>query len=341
MAKKGPAPHIPIIADIRRHDFKPVYLLMGEEPYYIDLITDEIIRHALVDDERDFNQTIVYGADTDMATILNAARRYPMMAQRQLVIVKEMQMMRSFDELYYYMQNPQPSTVLVLNYKNTSLKNKKLIAEINRIGLVFESKRIYDNQIFPFISEYVQEKGFLIDDKAAMMIGEAVGTNLSRIAGEIDKLIVILTSQGEKRISPEMVELHIGISKEFNNSELLKAISRRDLLKAGRIIDYYAKNPKCDQNYTAFSSLFNFFSNLLLLHYSSCPKNQNGIMAEIGVNYYAAEDYINGLQLYKAGKCVEIISNIRKYDARSKGVDCAPGVTMADLQQELMYKIMH
>ena len=141
MAQKETSAHIPIIADIRRKAFKPVYLLMGEEPYYIDLITEEIIRHALKDEDRDFNQTIVYGADTDMPTILTASRRYPMMSERQLVVVKEMQMMRSIDDLLLYLQNPQPTTVLVLNYKNGTLKNKKIIAEINRQGVVFESKR--------------------------------------------------------------------------------------------------------------------------------------------------------------------------------------------------------
>lgn len=340
MAKKEAAAHIQIISDIRRKDFKPVYMLMGEEPYYIDLITDEIVRHALADDERDFNQTIVYGADTDMATILNAARRYPMMAQRQLVVVKELQMMRSFEELYFYMQNPQPSTILVLNYKNGALKNKKLIAEINRVGIVFESKRVYDNQIPSFIADYVQNCGLHIDDRATSMLCESIGTNLSRIAGEIDKLSVLLSSQGEKRITADLVEQHIGISKDFNNAELIKAVSRRDLLRAGHIIDYYAKT-KSEQPFIAFSSLFAFFSNLLLLHYSSCAKNANGIATELGVNWYAADDYMRGLQLYKAGKCVEVISNIRRYDARSKGVESASDTSIAELLQELLFKIMH
>ena len=158
MAQKEPQGHIPIIADVRRKAFKPVYLLMGEEPYYIDLITDEIVRNALSDDERDFNQTIVYGADCDMPAILTAARRYPMMAERQLVVVKEMQMMRSIDDLLLYLQNPQPTTVLVLNYKNGTLKNKKIVAEISRQGIVYESKRIYDSQLPAFVSGYAHDK---------------------------------------------------------------------------------------------------------------------------------------------------------------------------------------
>ncbi len=341
MAKKSPtAEYTSIIADIRRQEFKPVYLLMGEEPYYIDLITDEIVKNALADSERDFNQTIVYGADTDMATILNAARRYPMMAQRQLVVVKELQQMRSIDELLYYMQNPQPTTVLVLNHKSGTFKNKKILAEANRLGLVFESKRIYDSQLPAFIADYVREKNLSIDDNAASMLGEAIGTNLSRLTSEIDKLGVLLSAAGQNRITADTVELHIGISKEFNNTELIKAVARRDLLRAGRIVQYYA-NTKSDQPFIAFSSLFSYFANLLLLHYSSCQKNAAGIASELGVNWYAADDYLQGLKTYKAGKCVEIISNIRRYDARSKGVECAPDTSLAELLQELLYKIMH
>ncbi len=341
MAQKEPQGHIPIIADVRRKAFKPVYLLMGEEPYYIDLITDEIVRNALSDDERDFNQTIVYGADCDMPAILTAARRYPMMAERQLVVVKEMQMMRSIDDLLLYLQNPQPTTVLVLNYKNGTLKNKKIVAEISRQGIVYESKRIYDSQLPAFVSGYAHDKNIAIDDRASGMLCEAIGANLSRMADELDKLSVLLSMSGEKRITADMVELHIGISKEFNNSELIKALSQRDLLKANRIIKYYGQNSKSDQPFIAFGSLFTYFSNLLLLHYSPCPKNNNGIMSELGVNWYAAEDYVNGLRLYKASKCVEIISDIRRYDARSKGVECAPDTSICDLLQELVFKITH
>lgn len=341
MAQKETSAHIPIIADIRRKAFKPVYLLMGEESYYIDLITEEIIRHALKDEDRDFNQTIVYGADTDMPTILTASRRYPMMSERQLVVVKEMQMMRSIDDLLLYLQNPQPTTVLVLNYKNGTLKNKKIVAEINRQGVVFESKRTYESQLPAFVNSYVHDKNLGIDDRASSMLCEAIGTNLSRLAGEIDKLCVLLSLSGEKRITADMVELHVGISKEFNNTELVKAISQRDLLKANRIIKYYGQNTKSEQPFIAFGSLFTFFANLLLLHYSSCPKNNNGIVSELGVNWYAADDYVRGLQLYKAGKCVEIISEIRRYDARSKGVECAPDTSIADLLKELVFKIMH
>ena len=341
MAQKETSTHVPIISDIRRKAFKPVYLLMGEEPYYIDLITDEIVKNALNDDERDFNQTIVYGADTDMSAILTASRRYPMMAERQLVVVKEMQMMRSIEDLLLYLQNPQPTTVLVLNYKNGFLKNKKIIAEINRQGVVYESKRIYESQLSAFVSGYVRDNYIAIDDRANNMLCEAIGTNLSRMAGEIDKLCVLLSLSGEKRITADMVELHVGISKEFNNTELIKAISQRDLLKANRIVKYYGQNSKSEQPFIAFGSLFTFFSNLLLLHYSTCPKNNNGIAAELGVNWYAAEDYVNGLRLYKAGKCVEVISDIRRYDARSKGVECAPDTSICDLLRELIFKIMH
>ena len=191
-----------------------------------------------------------------------------------------------------------------------------------------------------FVNSYVHDKNLGIDDRASSMLCEAIGTNLSRLAGEIDKLCVLLSLSGEKRITADMVELHVGISKEFNNTELVKAISR-DLLKANRIIKYYGQNTRSEQPFIAFGSLFTFFADLLLLHYSSCPKNNNGIVSELGVNWYAADDYVRGLQLYKAGKCVEIISEIRRYDAHSKGVECAPDTSIADLLKELVFKIMH
>ncbi|MCD8287617.1 MAG: DNA polymerase III subunit delta, partial [Porphyromonadaceae bacterium] len=331
MAQKEFSTHIPIITDIRRNVFYPLYLLMGEEPYYIDLITEEIIRQALKEEERDFNQTIVYGADTNISTIINASRRYPIMSERQLVVVKELQMMQNIDGLLPYLQNPQPSTVLVLNYKNGVVKNKKILAEVNRQGIVYESKKTYDNQLPDFIDGYVQDKNITIENNAIGMLCEAIGPNLSRMAGEIDKLVMLLSLSNEKRITADLVEQHIGISKEYNNTELVKAISQKDMLKAYRIIKYYEQNSKSEQPFIAFSVLFNFFSNLLILHYSSCLKNSSGIASEIGVNRYDANNYIQGLKRYNAKKCVEIISEIRSYDAQAKGVERASDTSIADL----------
>lgn len=242
MAKKEQNIHLQIISDIKKKNFKPVYFLMGDEPYYIDLITDSIIDNALDDADRDFNQTIVYGADVEASTVINAAKRYPMMAPRQLVVVKEAQMLKGLDDLQFYLQKPLTSTILVFNYKNGSLKNKKLLAELNSVGIVYESKKLYDYQLPPFINTYVTDKGFTIEPKAVAMLGDAIGNDLSRLTGELDKLSIVL--QGNTRITAALIEHNIGISKDFNNFELLNAFINKNIYKVNQIIAYFEKNPK-------------------------------------------------------------------------------------------------
>ena len=266
MAKKDTNQHLAILQDIRNKVFKPVYLLMGEESYYIDLICETIIENALKDSERDFNQTILYGADIDdFAIVVNAAKRFPMMAERQLIVVKEAQNIKGVDNLLYYLQKPLMSTILVICHKNGSLKNKKVVAGIEKIGVVYESKKLYDNQLPAFINNYVVAKKLSIDPKAASMMADFVGNDLSRLSSELDKLSISL-SEGSLRITPEIVERNVGISKDFNNYELLNAIITRNILKATQIIQYFEQNPKNNPLVVTISILFNFFfeSNAML-----------------------------------------------------------------------------
>ena len=340
MAKKEQNVHLQIISDIRKKNFKPVYFLMGDEPYYIDLITDTIIDNALDDADRDFNQTIVYGADVEISTVINAAKRYPMMASRQLVIVKEAQMLKGLDDLQFYLQKPLTSTVLVFNYKNGSLKNKKLLAELNSVGIVYESKKLYDNQLPAFINNYVVAKKLSIDPKAASMMADFVGNDLSRLSNELDKLSISLP-EGSLRITPEIVERNVGISKDFNNYELLNAIITRNILKATQIIQYFEQNPKNNPLVVTISVLFNFFSNLMLCYFST-DKSENGIMNELNLrSSFQSRDYLTAMRAYNAFKCIDIIALIRQYDARSKGIGSGASSNDGDLLKELVFKIMH
>lgn len=267
MAKKDTNQHLAILQDIRNKVFKPVYLLMGEESYYIDLICETIIENALKDSERDFNQTILYGADIDdFAIVVNAAKRFPMMAERQLIVVKEAQNIKGVDNLLYYLQKPLMSTILVICHKNGSLKNKKVVAGIEKIGVVYESKKLYDNQLPAFINNYVVAKKLSIDPKAASMMADFVGNDLSRLSSELDKLSISLP-EGSLRITPEIVERNVGISKDFNNYELLNAIITRNILKATQIIQYFEQNPKNNPLVVTISVLFNFFKSNAMLFF--------------------------------------------------------------------------
>lgn len=228
-----------ILKELRAKQYRPVYYLMGEESYYIDLISDYIVDNVLTDTEKEFNLTVVYGADVDIATVINAAKRYPMMSERQVVVVKEAQAIRNMEELSYYLQKPLNSTILVLCHKHGVLdRRKKLAAEIEKVGVLFESKKVKDAQLPAFITSYMKRKGVDLDPKATSMLADFVGTDLSRLTGELEKLIITLP-KGQTRVTPEQIERNIGISKDYNNFELRSAIVEKDILKANKIIKYF------------------------------------------------------------------------------------------------------
>lgn len=329
-----------IITGIKSRDFKPIYLLMGDEPYYIDEITNLFINTVLPEEERDFNQTILYGMETDVKSVITLARSFPMMSDYQVLIVKEAQNLSKIEELEVYAKNPLHTTILILNYKNGSLdKRKKLYAEIDKNGVVFESKKIPEYKIPGFISSYVQTKGLTIDQKSAQMLSDYLGNDLSKLTNEIAKLLIAIPPN-EKRITADLIEENIGISKDFNNFELLKSVIEKDTFKVNQIADYFEKNPKNNPMVMTMSILFNFFSNLMVCYWAK-NKTEQGIAAELGFrNPYQAKDYVLALRNYNAFKCMEIISLLRTYDGKSKGVGNT-STSDGELLKELLFKITH
>ena len=313
---------------------------MGEESYYIDRISEYIAQTVLNENEKEFNQTILYGADTDIATIINAAKRYPMMSKYQVVIVKEAQGVKNIDELSYYLQKPLESTILVLCHKHGVLdRRKKLAAEIEKVGVLFESKKIKDAQLVGFITSYLKRKSIEIEPKASEMMAEFVGTDLSRMAGELEKLIITLP-KGQKRITPEQIEQNIGISKDYNNYELRNALIIKDVFKANQIIKYFEENPKTNPLQMTLSVLFNFFSNLMLAYYAP-EKSEQGIAAQLGLKSpWQSKDYLAAMRKYSGVKVMQIIGEIRYCDAKSKGVGNS-SLGDGELLRELVYKILH
>lgn len=329
-----------IVRNLRNKVYAPVYFLMGEEDYYIDRISDYIIDTVLTDTEKEFNLTVLYGSDTDIATIINAAKRYPMMSKYQVVAVREAQALRNLDELVYYLQKPLESTILVMCYKHGALdRRKKLVAELEKAGVLFESKKLKDAQLPGFITSYLKRKQVEIEPKASEMMAEFVGTDLNRMAGELEKLVITLPT-GQRRITPEQIERNIGISKDYNNFELRNALIEKNVLKANRIIKYFEENPKNNPLQVTLAVLFNFFANLMLVYYAP-DKSDRGIAAHLGLRSpWQAKDYENAMKRYTGVKVMQIVGAIRQCDAKSKGVGNS-SVSDGELLRELVYFILH
>lgn len=329
-----------ILQDLKAKHYYPVYYLMGEESYYIDLIANYIADHVLTEEEKEFNQTVIYGPDTNMADIINTAKRYPMMAEYQVVIVKEAQALRASEELSYYLQKPQRSTILVFCHKHGVLdRRKKLANEIEKVGILFESKKLKESQLPSFINLYIKNRGFDIDPKAVAMLADFVGTDLSRLTGEIEKLIITLPDR-QARITPLQIEQNIGISKDYNNFELRAALVEKDVLKANHIVKYFGENPKTNPIQMTLSLLFGFFSNLMLAYYAP-QKTEQGIAAFLGLKSpWQAREYMTAMHRYSGIKTMQIIGEIRYADAASKGVGNSSAGD-AEILRELIFKILH
>lgn len=341
MAKKQPERTCDdIMAELRARQFRPVYYLMGEEGYYIDLISDYITQNALTDEEKEFNLTIFYGADVDVGTIISTARRYPMMSEYQVVVVKEAQAVRGLEDLSFYLQKPLTSTILVICHKHGTLdRRKKLAAEIEKVGILFESRKVREAQLPAFISSYMQQRGLAVEPKAAAMLADFVGTDLSRLSGELEKLIITL-SKGETTITPDQIERNIGISKDYNNFELRTALVDRDILKANKIVKYFDENSKTNPIPVTLSLLFGFFSNLMLAYYAP-EQSEQGIAAFLGLKTpWQAREYLTAMRRYNGFKTMQIISDIREADAMSKGFGNT-SLTSGDILRELIFKILH
>lgn len=327
-----------LVTDIKNKSLKPIYFLMGDEPYYIDKISGFIEEHVLLDEEKGFNQMVLYGRDVSIEDIVSNAKRYPMMAERQVLIVKEAQdLSRNIEKLADYASNPQPTTVLVVNYKYKKIdKRKALYKAIKKVGVVYESKTLYENQVGDWIRRVLSPKKYSISPKAAQMLVEFLGTDLSKINNELEKLQIILPKGTQ--ISPEHIEENIGISKDFNNFELRKAVGEKNTVKAYRIINYFAENPKDNPMVVTVSLLFNFFSQLLHFH-GLKDKSPRSVASALKVNPYFVNEYINAARHYPMRRVSAVISVLREFDVKSKGVG-SNAVPQGDLLKELLVKIM-
>lgn len=330
---------VKIINDIKAGNIKPIYFLMGEEPYYIDKLTEYIEQNVLLEHERDFNQTILYGRDVTIEDVVGNAKRYPMMADRQVVVVREAQeLSRTIDKLENYVENPQETTVLVFAYKYKTLdKRKKVTKLLTKYGVVFESKKMYENQVGTWISRVLQGKGYSIEPKANAMLVEFLGNDLSRISNELNKLQIILPKG--HTISPKDIEENIGFSKDFNVFELQNALGSRNQVKAYQIAQYFADNPKDNPMVVTTSLVFSFFIKLLKYH-GIKDKNPKNVAPILGVSPFFMKDYDIALKNYPMKKVSTIVAALRDIDVKSKGVG-ANSLSTHDLLKEMLVKIFN
>lgn len=342
-----------ILKDLKNRIYYPVYYLSGEEPYYIDQITDYIENKVLDDSEKEFNQTVLYGRECDALSLVSTVKRYPMMSNYQVVIVKEAQEMKALagkagadsdnekadkNPLTNYFQNPLTSTILVicLKYKQAD-KRTKLYKAIDKCGIIFDSKKLYDNKIAAWIEQHLATKNYNINPQAAQLMADHIGNDLSRIANECDKLFINL-KPGET-ITVQHIESNIGISKDFNIFELQEAITQRDVLKANRIVNYFRANPKSNPFVITLATFYSFFSKVLLYH-SLPDKSQMNVAAALRINPFFARSYETAARQFSAERTTNIISSLREYDLRSKGVNNG-GAGDGELLRELVYRMLH
>ncbi len=328
-----------IIADLKNKNYSPVYFFEGEEPFFMDQISDYILENVLTEDEKGFNQTILYGKDLSLDSIMTAAKRFPMMAERQVVVIREAQNIKNIEDLAPYVEKPMRSTILVFNYKYKTIdKRKKLYKALQKNGVYMESKPLYENQVPAWISKYLKEKNLGIDPRAAQMITDFVGSDLQRIVNELEKVTISLVPGTS--IMPEDVEKNIGISKEFNTFELQNALGNKDILKSNRIINYFIDNEKLHPLTVIIGMLVTYFRKLLIYHSIENKSDRTIVSQKLGVNPFFISDYANAARNYSLDKAILIISMMREYDLRSKG---ARGGTTSngDLLKELVFKILH
>ncbi len=335
-----------LLKDLKNRKYKPIYLLHGEEPYYIDLVSNFVEHKLLPDAEKGFNQTVFYGKDTDIMSVLNASKRYPMMADYQVVLVKEAQDMKwgsedpdkkGINPVLSYLDNPLKSTILVFCYKYGKFdKRKKTYKAIEKNGIIFESSPLYDSKIPAWIEDFLAEKNYKISQQATFMLSEYLGNDLSKIANELEKLMLNIPAGQE--ITLKQIQDNIGISKEYNVFELQTALSKKDTLKANQIINYFEANPKANPIVLVLGNLNNFFTKVLLYHYAKDKSPQN-LARELGVSPYFIKDYEQAARSYNQWKTMRIISYLREYDVKSKGVES--NTDHGGLMKELMFKILH
>ena len=342
MAESKNVTYDSLMRDLKAGKYAPVYYLMGDESYYIDKICDYIAEHALPEDQRDFNQTIFFGSDVTASQVADAARRYPMMAERQVVIVKEAQNIKQTDALQKYFEKPMSTTILVMCHKNGKVDGRKreYVKAIQHAGILFESQKLKDFRLPEFIEGYLSQRQVSIDPKSAQLIAEAIGSDLSRLTSELDKVLISLP-ENDRRITPQVVEDQIGVSKDFNGFELRDAIVNRNIYKANQIVIYFDKNPKAGSIYSFLPLLFSYFQNLLIAYYAPQRTSQESVAQWLEMrNPWLAKDYMTGMRNYSGKKVMQIISKIRETDAKSKGLDNA-NTPPGELMKELIFYILH
>lgn len=340
--KKATVTFDAIMRDLKSGKYAPVYILMGDESYYIDRITDYIAENVLDPDDRDFNQAVVFGADTTAAQVVDMAKGYPVMpATHRVVIVKEAQGLKSLDALERYFEKPLASTLLVIAYKNGTIdRRKKVVGKAEAVGVVFESKKKRDYELPTFIETYLKKNHVAIDPKSAAMIAEHIGADLSRLISELDKVMISLPDDN-RRVTPDIVEREIGVSKEFNIFELRTAIIERNVFKANQIVKYFDKNPKAGSLFSCLPLLYTFFQNLMVAFYAPDKNNDNNLAAFLELkSVWALKDYRVGMRNFSAMKTLQILAKIRETDAKSKGLDSL-NTSTDDLMRELVFFILH
>ena len=330
-----------IIKSARAKEFAPVYYLMGQEPDYIDRICDCIGNEALQPEERDFKLMVMYGADTTAGQVIDAAKRYPMMAERQVVLVKDAQNLKHSELLEPYLKKPSGTTVLIFCHKGGVIdRRKKIAAAIEKNGVLFESKPLKDRELPAFIEQYLKKRGASIDPKSQQMIADAIGADLNRMVGELDKLLIAVPDD-DKRVTPALVEKQIGVSKDFNVFELKEAIVNRNVYKANLIVKYFNENPKAVSFFYIIPFLFAYFQNLMIAYYCPQKNNPDALASWLDLkSAWLVRDYMTGMKNYSGVKVMQIISKIREMDAKGKGLD-NPSTPTNELLRELIFFILH
>ncbi len=329
--------HLAILNDLKNKNYKPIYLLQGEENYYGDIISNYIEKNVLTDAEKGFNQTIFYGKDSNPITIIESARRFPMMAEKQVIIIKEAQSLSKIELLENYANHPLDSTILVINYKYKKIDARsKLYKAIKKHGVVLTQNKIRDYELPAWINSYLKAKNFEITHQASEILAAYLGADLQKVANELEKLIVAL--EEKTTITPDHIEKNIGISKDFNIYELQSALGERDVLKANRIINYFNENPRNNPIQKTIFSLYFYFSKLFKCHFLK-DKSANGLKA-LGLHPYVAQMYLKASKQYTPAKLYQIIGILRDYDLKSKGLMNSSN-SPEELQKEMIYKILH
>ncbi len=328
-----------ILQNLKKGIYHPIYLLQGEEPYFIDQLSNYIEKNVLTDAEKGFNQTVFYGKDSDALTIAESSMRFPMMASKQVIVVKEAQSLGKIDTLTSYAERPLGSTILVLNYKYKNLDSRtKLVKAIKKNGVVFTSKKLYENKIPNWIDDYLKSHSYTITPQAALLLTSYLGTDLSKIANELNKLVIAV--KDSTKITPEHIEKNIGLSKDFNVLELQNALGEKNVLKANKIVQYFGSNPTLNPIQKTIAGLYFYFSKLFTYHFLK-DKSERNVAAELRVHPFFVREYVAAAKRYSPTKLYEIMGILREYDMKSKGFNVSTMVETGDLQKEMIYKILH